>query len=414
MMMKTIKLIIWFITLVAIPRVEIPAQSLDVSGFVDSYHAVRLNAPHDFMSSRSRLRVEMRGHSGNSSIFASVNANHNYLLPSRTFIELRESYFDYTGGNWDLRAGRQIIIWGVSDGLRITDLVSPLDMTEFLARDYDDIRIPVDAIRWRYLNDFLKFEAIFVPVFQSFIIPDDPANPWSVTYPSEGPHISVMPAWGPERNIRNSEFGGRLSMYFSGFDVSVAGLYTWNKLPVYERNFSSGHDTLYLVPKHFRYSMLGMDFSRPQGAFVIRGEAAIYAGEPLSRDLLNQRNAPVRKNTFNYLVGLDWYPGGEWTLTGQYSHKLILLHEEELEDPQNTLLATLGVSKKVLRSTLGISAFGYVDLTNGGLFSRKSLDYSLSDQIHLLAGIDLFHGDEGIFGAYNKNSEIWIKARYNF
>jgi hypothetical protein len=390
------------------------AQTMDFNGFIDSYHAVRLAGPNDFMSSRSRLRAEMKANSGNSWLFASLNANHNYLLPSRTFIELREAYFDYMARRWDLRMGRQIIIWGVADGLRITDLISPLDLTEFLARDYDDIRMPVDAIRWRYMDNVIKLELVFVPVFQTYIIPDDPENPWSITHPAEGPEILVAPAIKRETSIRNCEFGGRLSFYFPGFDMSVSGLYTWNKLPVYERNFSPAHDTLVLVPNHFRYSMVGLDFSRPQGPFVIRGEAAMYSAEPLSTDLLNQSNPVMRKTTMNYLLGLDWYPGSNWTLTGQYSQKLILGFEDQLEDPKNTVLATLGITRKLLRSTLSAGAFGYIDLTNGGMFVRSSLDYALSDQIHLLGGIDIFHGDAGIFGAYNRNSEFWIKAKYNF
>lgn len=390
------------------------AQTLDFSGFIDSYHAVRLGSPNDFMSSRSRLRAELKANSGNSWLFASLNANHNYLLPSRTFIELREAYFDYTAKNWDLRIGRQIILWGISDGLRITDLVSPLDLTEFLARDYDDIRIPVDAIKWRYMDNAVKLELLFVPVFQSYIIPDDPANPWTITHPSDGPEIIFAPVLQPEMNIRNSEFGGRLSFYLPGFDLSVCGLRTWNKLPVYERNFSLAHDTLVLVPKHFRYTMVGLDFSRPQGSFVFRGEAAMYNGEPLSTDLVNQSNPVTRKTTMNYLLGVDWYASGNWTLTGQFSQKLILLYEDQLEDPENTFLATLGITRKLFRSTLSASAFSYVDLTNKGLFARCLLDYSLSDQIHLITGVDIFHGDAGIFGAYKNNSEFFIKAKYNF
>jgi hypothetical protein len=390
------------------------AQNLEFSGFIDSYHAVRLSSPNDFMSSRSRLRAEMTGNAGNSWLFASLNANHNYLLPSRTFIELREAYFDYVAKSWDLRIGRQIIIWGVSDGLRITDLISPLDLTEFLARDYDDIRVPVDAIKWRYMNSSMKLELIFVPIFQSYIIPDDPENPWSITYPSDGPEIIIEPAGRPGSGLRNSEIGGRVSFFFPGFDLSVSGLYTWNKLPVYERNFSTAHDTLFLVPKHSRYSMVGVDFSRPQGQFVIRGEGALYKDEPLSTDLLNQSNPTLRKHTFNYLLGLDWYPGNNWTLTGQYSQKMILLYEDELENPKNTLLATLGITRKLLRSTLSVSTFGYMDLTNNGLFVRTSVDYALSDQIHLMTGIDIFEGEGGIFEAYNNNSQIWIKAKYNF
>lgn len=401
--------------LVLIPAARgVFSQGMDFSGFIDSYHAVRLSSPHDFMSSRSRLRTEMKANKGNSWLFASLNANHNYLLPSRTFIELREAYFDYTAPNWDLRIGRQIVIWGVADGLRITDLISPLDLTEFLARDYDDIRMPVDAIRWRYLDEVIKLELVFVPIFQTYIIPDDPVNPWSVTFPPDGPEIILAPAVRPEPAIRNSEFGGKLSFYFPGLDLSASVLQTWNKLPVYERNFSAAHDTLTMVPRHFRYTMIGLDFSRPQGPFVIRGEAAMYNGEPLPTDLRNRSNPVARKTTMNYLVGVDWYASGSWTLTGQFSQKLILLYEEELEDPKNTLLATLGITRKLFRSTLSMGAFGYVDLTNRGMFARTSLDYSLSDQIHLITGVDIFHGDAGIFGTYQNNSEFFIKAKYNF
>ena len=393
---------------------DLSAQSLDFSGFIDSYHAVRLKDPHDFMSSRSRLRAQLKANKGNSWLFASLNANHNYLLPSRTFIELREAYFDYTAAKWDLRVGRQIIIWGVSDGLRITDLISPLDLTEFLARDYDDIRIPVDAIQWRYMENGIRLELVFVPVFQSYILPGDPENPWAINYPADGPEIIVAPAITPDKSLRNSEIGGRLSFTLPGFDLSVSGLYTWNKFPAYERNFTPAHDTLVLVPRHFRYSMVGLDFSRPQGPFVIRGEAAMYSAEPLSTNLVNQSNPVMKKTTMNCLVGLDWYPGGNWTLTGQYSQKLILLYQEELEDPRNTMIATLGVSRKLLRQSLTLSAFGYFDLTNSGLFTRASLDYSLSDRIHLITGVDIFHGDAGVFGAYTDNSEFFIKAKYNF
>ena len=410
--MKTLQHILTAFLLLAGGTVS--AQNLDFSGFIDSYHAVRLKDPHDFMSSRGRLRAEMKASKGNSWLFASLNANHNYLLPSRTFIELREAYFDYAAPHWDLRIGRQIVIWGVADGLRITDLVSPLDLTEFLARDYDDIRIPVDAIKWRDLDHVIKLELLFVPIFQSYIIPDDPKNPWSVTFPTDGPEIILAPAVKPEPALRNSEFGGRLSFYLPGLDLSVSGLRTWNKLAVYERNFSAGHDTLVMVPRHFRYTMVGLDFSRPQGAFVIRGEAAMYNGEPLHTDLLNRSNPVTRKTTMNYLLGVDWYASGNWTLTGQFSQKLILLYEEELEDPKNTMLATLGITRKLFRSILSLGAFGYVDLTNKGLFARTSLDYSLSDQIHLITGVDIFHGEAGIFGTYKNNSEFFIKAKYNF
>ena len=352
---------------------------------------------------------------GNSSFFTSVNANHHYLLPDRTFIELREAYLEYAGVNWDLKAGRQIIIWGVSDGIRITDIIAPMDFTEFLAREYDDIRMPVDALKIRVFKNNIKCELVFVPVFQSFIYPVDPENPWSIVPDVEhGPEITIAPAIKPESTLRNSEVGGRISFYLSGFDVSLATLYTWNKLPVFTSVISPGLDSTILIPEHHRLMMTGFDLSKPLGSLVIRGEGAFFSGEWYPSEINGMSNHLIKKNVVRTLVGLDWYPGGDWTITGQYSHACILGFEQEMDCEQHNVLATLGISKKILRSTLSISSFGYMDLTTLGFFNRTSIDYSLSDQIHLCTGVDLFGGDGGMFGLYKDNSEIWIKVKYSF
>ena len=83
------------------------------------------------MSSRTRVRGEVGKHFGKSSLFVSLNATYNAILKERTGFELREAYLDHTENHWGLRAGRQLVIWGAADGVRITDLVSPMDMTEF-------------------------------------------------------------------------------------------------------------------------------------------------------------------------------------------------------------------------------------------------------------------------------------------
>jgi len=367
------------------------------------------------MSSRSRFRGEIRGIKGNSSFFTSVNANHHYLLPDRTFIELREAYLEYAGVNWDLKAGRQIIIWGVSDGIRITDIIAPMDFTEFLAREYDDIRMPVDALKIRVFKSNIKCELVFIPVFQSFIYPVDPKNPWSIVPDVEqGPKVIISPAIMPESTLKNSEIGGKVSFYLSGFDVSLAALYTWNKLPVFTSVTSPGLDSTILIPEHHRLMMTGFDLSKPMGSLVIRGEGAFFRGEQYPSEMNGMSNHLIRKNVVRTLVGLDWYPGADWTITGQFSHACILEFEQEMDCNRHNVLATLGISKKMLRSTLSLSTFGYMDLTTLGFFNRTSIDYSLSDQIHLCTGVDLFGGDGGMFGLYKDNSEVWIKVKYSF
>ena len=110
----------------AIPRPVI-AQDEDslrigVKGFVDTYHALRMEEPHDWMSSRTRVRGEVSIEKGGAGAFVSANLVYNAILKDRTGFQLREAYGYYSDDHWDLRAGRQIIAWGVADGLRLTDV----------------------------------------------------------------------------------------------------------------------------------------------------------------------------------------------------------------------------------------------------------------------------------------------------
>ncbi len=384
-----------------------------LSGFADTYHALRSSKPWNFLSSRTRLRTELDVSRGNSSLFASMNAMYNGIIEDQTGIELREAYFDFSSKHWNIRAGKQIVIWGVSDGLRITDVVSPMDMTEFLARDYDDIRIPVNALKVGYSNTFLRSELIFIPSSSYYILPVSSQHPWSLFPPIDPLVYEVDLEQYPEKTLKNSEFGGRISFFLSGLDFSLSALHTWNKMPVFQYSVLPRSDTIYADGLYKRMDMLGMDFSFPLWQFVIRAEAAAYLNEVQASQPAFW-NEPIRRNTANFLLGLDWYPGKDWTLSAQYTYKYIPDHVDGIMAEENPSLGTMGITKKLLRSTLGLSVFGYVDLNNQGFFMRGSADYSLTDQIHLLAGYDWFDGDKGLFALYKKNSEIWIKAKYSF
>lgn len=359
-----------------------------IKGFVDTYHAVRLEKPNDWMSSRSCVRGEVTIEKGHAGAFVSANLIHNAILKDRSGFQLREAYAYYSDNNWDIRAGKQIITWGVADALRLTDIISPMDYTEFLAQDYDDIRIAVGGLRVRFSRDTWSLEAVAVPVNSFYDLPTDDKNPWSV-----GP---VLIDKEPKQRLSNMEYGGRLSVFLSGVDFSLSALHTWNKMPV----LCNG------IGVYRRMTMLGADVSVPVGKFVIRGEIAEYLDEAQSTFVAKE--AP-RASTTNALVGVDWYAGNDWSLSAQYAHKYVAFG-----DNRNSGLATFRISKDLLHSTLKLQSFAYVDVTNGGIYNRLSADYAMNDQLHAILGYDLLHADKGMFAIYKKNSELFLRLRYNF
>jgi len=354
-----------------------------IKGFVDTYHALRTEQPNNWMSSRSRVRGELTIEKGHAGAFVSANLIHNAILSNHTGFQLREAYAYYSDNHWDVRAGRQIITWGVADALRLTDIISPMDYTEFLAQDYDDIRIPVGGLRVRFSREKWSMEAVAIPVSSFFDLPTDAENPWSV-----GP---IAIGAEPSHNAYNMEYGGRLAFFLSGIDFSFSALHTWNKQPM----LCNG------VGEYRRMTMLGADVSVPIGKFVVRGEVAEYLDE--------LQTGGTRAASTNALLGIDWYAGNDWTLSAQYSHKYVALGEH-----RNTALSTLRISKELLHNTLTLQTFAYIDVTNGGIFNRLSADYALNDQIHAVIGYDYFHADGGMFAIYNKNSELFFKLKYSF
>jgi len=357
-----------FVVMLALPMAaQAFAQSegdlkVKVKGFVDSYHAVRTEGDRDWMASRTRARGELTLGMEAASVYVSMNALYNAVLPERTGLELREAFISYQKGGLDVRAGRQIVVWGVADALRVTDLVSPFDYTEFLAQDYDDIRIPVGALRVKYGWNLVNFDVICVPVPEFFVLPTE--GPWAV------PAVLGV-GERPAKKLANMEFGGRMTVNLSALDFSVCALRTWEKMPVEGR--------------YPRQTMVGGDVSLPAGAFVLRGEAAWYS-----------------LGGVKGLAGVDWYAGRDWNVSVQYSHQ------------GSDGMATARVSKELLRSMLKLSTFAYVDVTNGGVFNRLSAAYAVSDQVEVTAGYDYFYADRGLFALYKRNSEVWGKVKYSF
>lgn len=383
--------------------------SVGVKGFVDTYHAMRTENPNDLMASRSRVRGELTMKHGNVGAFVSANLIHNAIVEAKTGLHMRECFVTYADDNWDIRAGRQIITWGVADALRLTDIVSPMEYTEFLADDYDDIRVPVNGLRARYSRSSWSAEVVALPISSFYILPTDDDNPWSINLPDATMPYVINIGPKPSKKIANGEFGGRLMFFLSGIDFSLSALRTWNKMPVFATDVIN--DTLAVQGRHRRMTMIGGDISIPISKIVLRAEVSEYLGEA---------QTPVfgmdeqRANTLNALIGLDWYAGNDWSLSAQYAHKSIASHSTLISSYKNSGTATIRIAKELLNNTLTVQTFAYIDVTCGGIYNRLSADYAITDQLHCIIGYDLFSADSGMFAMYDDNSEVWLRVKYNF
>jgi hypothetical protein len=56
---------------------------------------------------------------------------------------LREAYIDTETSGYSVRAGKQQVVWGTADGMKLLDAINPTDYTEMAQNQMEDSRIPV-------------------------------------------------------------------------------------------------------------------------------------------------------------------------------------------------------------------------------------------------------------------------------
>jgi len=80
-------------------------------------------------------------------------------LTQREF--LREAYIDTTNEDWSIRAGKQQVVWGKADGMKLLDMINPTDFSEMAQNQMEDSRIPLFMINAeRQLEDGGTFQVI--------------------------------------------------------------------------------------------------------------------------------------------------------------------------------------------------------------------------------------------------------------
>ena len=397
------------------------AQNVDVSGFARTYEGVLVeNGDFAIIQQTLNLNFEKRGEK------VAFKANPMLFLNGADSIDfrMREIYMDLYFDNFDLRVGKQQIVWGKADGVFITDIVSPLNLTEFLLPDFDEIRTGVISAKFDYYIGNGTFEAIFIPQFTPtvkpasnsiwFIQPDFPAPPtfdWSKS--------TIHPS------LENSELFLKYSAITSKIDFDIMGGYTWDDNPAMHVQKHFGKDTttmpptpiltgITITPQHHRLYVAGGSFSTEIKGVIFRGEGAYYNGKYFQTEDPLAVDALIQKDYLNYVFGLDFSIGGV-KLSGQFIQKYILDHDEKMVENKTNNMATVLARYDALRETLHFELFSYIGLTNEDALIRPKITYDYDDSFSILLGSNIFVGDRGgQFGQYKDNSMIYAKIKYNF
>ena len=395
------------------------AQVVDINGFVRNYTGVQFsNGNFNMLQNTLNLNFEKMG---DRVAFKANPMLYLYGIDSLDF-RLREIYLDLYFDNFDIRIGKQQIVWGKADGVFITDIVSPLDLQEFLLPDFDEIRIGVYAAKVDYYLGNSTFEVIWKPIFAGNKFP----GPGSIWY--KPPEFPAPPTFDYSKekinpSLENSEIYLKYSLSSSAIDFDLMGAYTWDATPsmYIEKQFEIDTNTntpvlkgLLITPEHHRLYVAGGSFTSTIKSFVIRGEAAYYNGKYFQTADPTADGALTQKDYLHYVVGLD-YGVGHLKLSVQFIQKYIMDYNDFIDEEEFGNTMTFLARYDAMRETLHFELFSYVGLNYGDALIRPKVTYDFSDSFSILLGSNIFVGDErGMFGRYDDNSMLYTKIKYNF
>lgn len=435
------KNLITFITLGLIAIVQLSAQgSVDFSGEIKTRWGAGApwtdsdTSAGKFLLGDTSFTGNLDAYYDNSSALAEGSVSYDAVKNSFDW-SLNELWLDYTSSFWGIRIGRQKTAWGKADGIDITNVICPSDMSSFSAMTSDDSKLAIDAIRLSLSGNQFTADAYWIPFFTPAVLPLEEGNPLrkflvpsSVEFPIEAMNttltlpVTISNLEEPKKAIWNGEYGLKLSGYFSALDVSLYGFYGWDDTPFlnYSITFGAANPPYPPLPNGFnisgeykRMSMIGADAAIPIKETVLRAEGAFFP----QRHFQKSEGNTEQHNELSGLIGLDWMPSG-WTITAQYYCDYLFDDIENLErEDAYQHGATLSISKTLLNETLELSLSGLLGLNDFDSFISPSVSYSLSDQITLSAGAYIFlSGPErdGKYGQYKDLSCFTIEGKYSF
>jgi len=394
-------------------------STVGLDGFVRNYTGVQYNnGDINMLQNTLNLNFNLMGDK------MALKANpliYLYDIDSLDF-RMREIYLDMYFNSFDIRIGKQQIVWGKADGVFITDIVSPLNLTEFLLPDFDEIRRGVYAVKFDFYFGNSTLEAIWKPVYAGNVLPD----PGSIWY--KPPEFPAPPTFDRSKekinpSLENSEAYLKYSFTSSAIDFDLMGAYTWDQTPsmFVEKQFAIDTTThnpvltgLLITPEYHRLYVAGGSFTSTIKSFVLRGEAAYYNGKYFQTADPLAEGSLVEKDYLHYVVGLD-YGVGHLKLSTQFIQKYIFDYDDNMDEDEVQNTMTFLGRYDAMRETLHLELFSYVGLKYGDALIRPKITYDYSDAFSILLGSNIFVGDErGMFGKYQDNSMIYTKIKYNF
>jgi hypothetical protein len=305
----------------------------------------------------------------------------------------------------DVKAGRQVVVWGKLDNIRVTDILNPLDLREIGATDIEDLRLPVSMLK---INGYVynwTLTGLAIPEIRFNKNPEYGSD----FYPADVPPVHEET---PENGVEHMEYALSASGVFSGWDIAFYWADVYSDTAHLER--LPGLFQVELA--HASINLYGAVFDVVFGNWLLKAEVAHITG------LKYFNTADETYSRTDVGTGIEFSGFSEMILGIEAVQRYIHEYKDVLENEPDNLekISTQSVfrlTKTWLNKTLSLtilgSAFG-TDLKKGSL-QRYELVYDISDGLLVKGGLVAYQsGSTTGFDDIGDNDRLFLEFKYSF
>ena len=301
----------------------------------------------------------------------------------------------------DFKLGRQIVVWGKSDSIRITDILNPLDNRTPGLVDIKNLRLGRVMSKLDYYFDNLNLSVI--------ALHENRFTKNAMQYSDFKPTEANKPTSKPDDSLDNTGIALSLTGAFSGYDLGLYFADTYVDKPyLVESNTILSYDN--------KSKMLGAAYNKVAGSYLLKAEIAHFNHIKYN----GVSDAKVRTDAllgFEYNGITDGSIGYEIAMRNIHNYSTAINIKSNGYKPEKEVQQVVRFNQSYLNQTLDLSAVLSVFGSHGqdGGSARISLDYALDDQTSVSGGIiDYIGGDNLTINAYKNNDRIFAKMSYLF
>ena len=350
-------------------------------------------------------------------------------FPKSVWIDPRQALFDGKVKKVDLKLGLQQVVWGQADGLRVLDIINPLDYREFILEDFLDSRRPLWMARADVPVEKGSLQLIWVPYFAPARLPGA-ENEFGLgssfglgligAAQSNLPPFAtrVEPTTRPAYQLKSSQGGARYSRSVGSWDLTANYFYGREDTPTsYLRGIETAPNnplpTVVFKPRFDRKEVFGGTAATNFGSVVLRLETGWNRNKPQAVTDNPIKSGFEKFGLFSGVVGADWSAKTWLWVSGQYFLQSVNAPQSRLLFPRNNHLASIYFRTNFFRDTLRPEFFVLTGLNQRQFMVRPKLSKTFGDHWAVSVGADFLGGRQtNIFGYFDSRDRVVIELKW--